>query len=64
MEQVDANLDQLLLPETAKRFVLSIGIMEEVEWDTGNQTEKGKIKNEAEAKKAQETIKKIAIEKK
>ena len=33
MDQIEANEDELMTPETAKRFVLSIGIMEEAEWD-------------------------------
>ena len=37
------------MPETAKRFILSLGIMEEAEIASPNQTEKGTIKNAEEA---------------
>lgn len=64
MDQIEANEDELMTPETAKRFVLSIGIMEEAEWDAQTQTEKGKVKNTEEANKASEIVKKLAQEKK
>ena len=46
---IEANLDKLLLPETAKKFSLSIGIMEDAEVASPKQTDKGKTKNVEEA---------------
>ena len=46
VEQIESNEDQLLLPDNAKRFILSLGIMEDATIVSPNQTEKGKIKNE------------------
>ena len=38
-----------MMPETAKKFILSLGIMQDAELLSPNQTEKGKAKNQEEA---------------
>jgi len=45
--QIEANMDKLTSPETARQFTMSIGIMQvkDAEVVSPNQTEKGKAKN-------------------
>lgn len=49
--QIEANMDKLMSPETARQFTMSIGIMQvkDAEVVSPNQTEKGKVKNLEEA---------------
>ena len=51
MEQIEANMDKLLTPDSARNFTMSIGIMQvqDAELTSPGQTEKGKAKNQEEA---------------
>ena len=64
VDQIEANVEQLMMPETAKKFILSLGIMQDAEIASPHQMEQGKVKNMEEAKRAGGIIKKLAQEKK
>ena len=53
-----------MMPATAQRFILSLGIMEDAKIVSPKQTEKGQAKNIEEAKKAADIVRKLAQEKK
>ena len=51
IEQIEANMDKLMSPDEARRFTMSIGIMQVQDATpvSPNQTEKGKTKDTEEA---------------